>query len=125
MEEEWSKNEGRTEKEWRKHGGRNGEEWRKIIKEEWMKNGIRMEKIWRKKETEFLNPHSFITQCSKPLIFQIINSVRSNNVSLKYQNCIPLCYKDIRFKSLSLWQRLKSFLKRKRRRAMRIKARVE
>ena len=109
------------EKECRENWGRMEKNNQGRMDEKWKKNG----KKWRKKETEFLNPYSFITQCSKPLIFQIINSVRSNNVSLKYQNSIPLGYKDIRFKSLSLWQRLKSFLKKKRRRAIRIKARVE
>ena len=40
----------------------------------------------------------FATQCSKPLIFQTMNSVRSNNLSLKYSKCKPSGCKDIRIR---------------------------
>ena len=40
-----------------------------------------------------------------------MNSVRSNNVSLKYQRFAPSGFKDIDIILLSLWQRLNSFKK--------------
>ena len=47
-------------------------------------------KLW------FYNPYIFSTQSCKPLIFQTINSVRSINLSLKYQRFTPSGCKDIR-----------------------------
>ena len=37
----------------------------------------------------------FATQCRRPLIFQIMNSVRPNNLSLKYQRFTSYDWKDI------------------------------
>ena len=45
------------------------------------------------------------TQCRRPLIFQTINSVRSNNLSLKYQRFTPTGCRE----NLRLWQKLNSF----------------
>ena len=44
---------------------------------------------------KFSNPNTFATQCRRPQIFQTINSVRSNNVSLKYQRPTTSGCKDI------------------------------
>ena len=41
------------------------------------------------------NPYIFATQCRRPLTFQTMNSVRLNNLSLKYQRCTPSGCKDI------------------------------
>ena len=38
---------------------------------------------------EFSNIYIFATQCRRPLIFQTMNSVRSNNLSLKNQWYTP------------------------------------
>ena len=40
-------------------------------------------------------PYILATQCRRPLIFQIIISVRSNNLSLKYQRYIPTGCRDV------------------------------
>ena len=62
------------------------------------------------------NSYIFATRWRRPLIFQIMISVRSNNLSLKYQRFKPLGSKDyifrIRLEHLSLWQRLNSFVLR-------------
>ena len=52
------------------------------------------------KEMNFFNKFLFFnailaTQCRKPLIFQTINSVRSNSLSLKYQRFAPSGRQDI------------------------------
>ena len=47
----------------------------------------------------------FATQFRRPWIFQTMNSVRSNIISLKYQKFTPLG-KYIGIRKLSLWQRL-------------------
>ena len=44
----------------------------------------------------FSNPYIFSTQCRKPLMFQTMNSVWSNNLSLKYQVA-----KNRKFKTVS------------------------
>ena len=44
---------------------------------------------------KFSNPNIFATQCRRPYIFQTMNSVRLNNVSLKYQRPSPSGCKDI------------------------------
>ena len=44
---------------------------------------------------KFSNPNIFATQCRRPQIFQTMNSVRSNSVSLKYQRPTPSGCKDI------------------------------
>ena len=41
------------------------------------------------------NTDIFATRCCRPLIFQTMFFVRSNNLSLKYQRFTPLGYKDI------------------------------
>ena len=41
-----------------------------------------------------LNTSIFATQCRRPSIFLSINSVRSNNLSLKYQRFTPRGCKD-------------------------------
>ena len=46
----------------------------------------------------FSNPHIFVTQWHRPKLFQTINTVRSNNISLKYQNRTPSDCKDIGFR---------------------------
>ena len=43
----------------------------------------------------FFNAYILATQCRKPLIFQTINSVRSNCLSLKYQRFAPSGRQDI------------------------------
>ena len=43
----------------------------------------------------FSNPYIFRFQCRKPLIFKTMTSVRSNNISLKYQRFMTLGFKDI------------------------------
>ena len=37
----------------------------------------------------FSNTYIFVTQCRRPQIFQTMNSVRSNSLSMKYQGCPP------------------------------------
>ena len=53
------------------------------------------------KGIEFLpqtsNFNTIATQCRRSLIFQTMNAIRSNNVSLKYQRLTPLGCKDIGF----------------------------
>ena len=39
---------------------------------------------------KFSNPNIFATQCRRPQIFQTLNCVRSNTVSLKYQRPIAI-----------------------------------
>ena len=46
----------------------------------------------------FFNPYTFETQFLKPTIFQTINSVWSNILSLKYQRVAPSDGKDIRIR---------------------------
>ena len=43
----------------------------------------------------FSNPVICTTQSRRPLIFQTMNSVRSNNLSLKYQRFTPSSCRDI------------------------------
>ena len=60
-------------------------------------------KLW------FSNPYIFPIQCGRPLIFQSMNYVRSNNLSLKYQMFTPTGCKDIEIWTFkSLWQQLSS-----------------
>ena len=47
------------------------------------------------------NPYIYLNQCRKPLIFQTMNSVRSNILSLKYQTFQPSDLKD-----LGIWNSL-------------------
>ena len=88
----------------------------------------RQAKIWRKKVWKnffgkkkrwelsfchklwFSKSYIFATQCRRPLLFQTMNSIRSNNVSLKYQSFTPSGLKHI--VNLSLWQKLISFRSR-------------
>ena len=53
----------------------------------------------------------FVTKGHRPQLFQTMNSVRSNNLSLKYQRFTITSSgsKDIGVRKLSLWQRLNSF----------------
>ena len=44
---------------------------------------------------DVLIPIIFATQCRRPKIFQTMSSVRSNNVSLKYQRPTPPGWTDI------------------------------
>ena len=37
----------------------------------------------------FSNPYIFATHCRKPLTFQTMNSIKSNNLSLKFQRVTP------------------------------------
>ena len=46
-------------------------------------------KLW------FSNSYNLATHSPRPLIFQTINSVRSNSLSLKYQRFTPSGCKDI------------------------------
>ena len=57
-------------------------------------------KLW------FSNYYIFTVQYRRPLIFQTLNSVRSNNFILKYQSFKPLGCNDIGIKSLSLRQKV-------------------
>ena len=43
----------------------------------------------------FSKSYIFGFQCRRPSIFQTMNSVRSNNISLKYQSFTALGFKDI------------------------------
>ena len=43
----------------------------------------------------FSNPYIFGFQCRRLLIFSTMTSVRSNNISLKYQRFTTLGFKDI------------------------------
>ena len=49
-------------------------------------------------QTLFSNLYIFATQCRRPLIFQTMNSVRPNNLSLKYQRFTSSDCKDIGIK---------------------------
>ena len=49
-------------------------------------------KLW------FSNPYIFSIQCRRPLIFQTMKYVRSNNLSLKYQMFTPSSCRDIGIK---------------------------
>ena len=42
------------------------------------------------------------TQCRRPYMFQTVNSVRSNNLSLKYQRFTPSGFKDIRIRNIEV-----------------------
>ena len=46
----------------------------------------------------------------RPLIFQTMNSVLSNNLSLKYQRFIPLICNDIRIRKFEFVAKLNSFI---------------
>ena len=41
------------------------------------------------------NPYIFATKCRRPWIFQTMNSVRANNLSLKFQTFTPLVCENI------------------------------
>jgi len=60
-------------------------------------------KLW------FSNTYIFAIQWCRPQIFQTINSVRSNNQSLKYLRFTVSGFKDIGIRKFSLLQRLNSF----------------
>ena len=56
-------------------------------------------------EEKLSNPFLSVNQCRLPKIFQTMNSVRSNNHSLKYQGVKPLVYdKDSISKGGLFWQ---------------------
>ena len=59
-------------------------------------------KLW------FFNPCIISIRCCRRLIFQTINSVRSNSLSLKYQRLTPSGYRDLRIKKFK-WRKLNSF----------------
>ena len=59
-------------------------------------------KLW------FFNPCIISIRCCRRLIFQTINSVRSNSLSLKYQRLTPSGYRDIRIIKFK-WRKLNSF----------------
>ena len=46
-------------------------------------------------QTIISNPYFFVIQCRRPLIFQTMNSFRSNNDSLKHQRFTTSDCKDI------------------------------
>ena len=56
----------------------------------------------------FSDPYSFGTHCRRPLIFQAMNFVRSNNLSLKYQRSLLLGGKDKEIRNFE-WLKLNSF----------------
>ena len=60
-------------------------------------------KLW------FSIPYIFATQCCRPWIFQTINSVRSNNLSLKYQRFRPPGCRDIGFRNFEFVAKLNFF----------------
>jgi len=66
----------------------------KILK----KNFIRELSFWHK--LRFFNPH--ISICCRPLIFQTIDSARSNNLCLKYQRCTSSGSKDKEITKISV-----------------------
>ena len=45
---------------------------------------------------KFSNLYIFATKCRRPLIFQTVISVRSYNISLKYQRFTPFCCIEMR-----------------------------
>ena len=47
---------------------------------------------------KFYNSYFFATQCRRPQIFKTMNSIRSNNLSLKYQWFTPSGCNDIRIR---------------------------
>ena len=47
-------------------------------------------------------PYILATQCRRPYIFQTINSVRSNNLSLKYQRFISTGCRDIEIRKFEV-----------------------
>ena len=47
-------------------------------------------------------PYILATQCRRPQIFQTNNSVRSNNLSLKYQRFIPTGCRDIEIRKFEV-----------------------
>ena len=58
-------------------------------------------KVW------YSNSYIFATQCGKPLIFQTMNFVRSNDLSLIYKRLAPSGWKDLeiyKFKFLAKTQ---------------------
>ena len=59
--------------------------------------------------SHFLIPLSLQPDKFDPLIFKTIYSVRSKNLSLKYQKSTPSVCKDKRIRKLSLWQNLNYF----------------
>ena len=65
-----------------------------------------LHKLW------YFKSYIFGTLYRRPWIFQTMNSVRSNNLSFKYQRLTSSVCKDIRIINLSLWQRLNSFTNR-------------
>jgi len=61
----------------------------------WLRNGL-----WSyiHKEIDSLTPYIFATQRRRSEIFQTMNPVRSNNLSLKYQRITTSGCKDIRIR---------------------------
>ena len=51
----------------------------------------------------FSNPYIFATQRRRPFIIQTMNSVKSNNLDLKYQRITPSDWKDITFLLFFQW----------------------
>ena len=60
-----------------------------LFKDCWSKELSLWHKLW------FYNLYNFATQCRRPKIFQTMNSVRSDNLSLKYQRFILSGCQDI------------------------------
>ena len=63
-------------------------------------------KLW------YSNPYNFATQCRRPYIFQTMNSVRSNNHSLKYYRLTPSGFKYIRIRKFEFVATTNFFVKK-------------
>ena len=57
------------------------------------------------------NSYIFAARCQRRLIFQTMISIRSNNLSLKYQRFKETPSKKKELAILSLWQKLSYFAK--------------
>ena len=65
------------------------------------------------KSIRFSNPYIFATQCRRSYVFQTINSLRLNNLSLKYQMFMPSGCKDIQIKKFEFVTKTEFFYKQK------------
>ena len=65
-------------------------------------------KLW------FSYPYIFATQCRRTLIFQTMNHVRPNNLSLKYHRFAPSGCKDIQIRKFEFVAKTQFFLEKKK-----------
>ena len=73
-----------------------------------VKKGIKIKELSSWHKLLFLNLYTFATRfCYRPLIFQIMNSVRSNSLNMKYQRLTLSECEDIgirKFKFVAITQ---------------------